>query len=34
VEDAYLITDTGSMLLGEPLPIEIQEVEKMRGSSI
>lgn len=30
VEDAYLITDTGSMLLGEPLPIEIQEVENLR----
>jgi Xaa-Pro aminopeptidase len=30
VEDAYLITDTGSMLLGDPLPIEIIEVENLR----
>lgn len=30
VEDAYLITDTGSKLLGDHLPIEIKEVEQMR----
>jgi len=30
VEDAYLISETGSKLLGEYLPIEIHEVEQMR----
>lgn len=30
VEDGYLITETGSKLLGEYLPIEIHEVEQMR----
>jgi Xaa-Pro aminopeptidase len=32
VEDAYLITENGSKLLGEYLPIEIHEVEQMRGN--
>jgi len=32
VEDGYLITETGSTLLGEYLPIEIHEVEQMRGN--
>jgi Xaa-Pro aminopeptidase len=30
VEDGYLITETGSKLLGEHLPIEIKEVEQLR----
>lgn len=30
VEDAYVITDTGAKLLGEPLEIEINEVERIR----
>jgi Xaa-Pro aminopeptidase len=30
VEDAYVITETGSMLLGDPLPIEIKDVENLR----
>lgn len=33
VEDAYLITETGSRLLGEPLEIEIKDVENIRGKS-
>jgi len=33
VEDAYLITETGSRLLGEPLEIEIKDVENIRGNS-
>jgi Xaa-Pro aminopeptidase len=31
VEDAYLITNAGSRLLGDPLEIEIKEVERVRG---
>ncbi len=34
VEDAYLITETGSMLLGDPLPIEIRDVERLREGSV
>jgi Xaa-Pro aminopeptidase len=30
VEDGYLITETGSRLLGEPLEIEIKDVEQLR----
>lgn len=30
VEDGYLITDNGSKLLGEPLEIEIKDVEQLR----
>lgn len=30
VEDAYVITESGSKLLGDPLPIEIKDVEKLR----
>lgn len=30
IEDGYLITETGSRLLGEPLAIEIKEVEQLR----
>lgn len=30
VEDGYVITETGSMLLGESLPIEIRDVERTR----
>ena len=33
VEDGYLITETGSRLLGEPLEIEIEDVENIRGKS-
>ncbi len=31
VEDAYVITGTGSMLLGDPLEIELADVERVRG---
>lgn len=31
VEDAYVITETGSMLLGDPLEIEIKAVEGVRN---
>ncbi|HSF56127.1 MAG TPA: M24 family metallopeptidase, partial [Algoriphagus sp.] len=31
VEDVYLITNSGSRLLGDPLEIEIKEVERVRG---
>src|SRR5690606_19076318 len=31
VEDAYLITESGSKLLGDPLEIEIADVERIRG---
>lgn len=31
VEDAYLITESGSKLLGDPLEIEIVDVERIRG---
>jgi Xaa-Pro aminopeptidase len=31
VEDGYLITDSGSQILGDPLEIEIAEVERIRG---
>jgi len=31
VEDAYLITESGSILLGDPLEIEIGDVERIRG---
>lgn len=31
VEDAYLITESGSRLLGDPLEIEIADVERIRG---
>ena len=30
VEDAYLITESGSKLLGDPLEIEIEDVERIR----
>ncbi len=30
VEDAYLITDSGSQILGDPLEIEIEDVERIR----
>lgn len=33
VEDGYLITETGSRLLGEPLAIEIKEVEQLRENN-
>ena len=33
VEDGYIITDTASRLLGDPLEIEIEDVENMRGKS-
>ncbi len=31
VEDAYVITESGSKLLGDPLEIEIADVERIRG---
>ena len=31
VEDGYLITDSGSQILGDPLEIEIADVERIRG---
>ena len=31
VEDGYLITESGSKILGDPLEIEIAEVERIRG---
>lgn len=31
VEDAYVITESGSKLLGDPLEIEIGDVERIRG---
>lgn len=31
VEDAYVITESGSKLLGDPLEIEIDDVERIRG---
>ena len=34
VEDAYRITETGSVLLGDPLPIEIKDVEGLRVGSV
>ena len=34
VEDGYVISETGSMLLGEPLPIEIKDVERFKEGSI
>jgi Xaa-Pro aminopeptidase len=33
VEDGYVITEEGSMLLGDPLPIEIKAVERLRAGS-
>lgn len=34
VEDGFVITDTGSRILGEPLPIEIMGVENLRAKAI
>jgi Xaa-Pro aminopeptidase len=34
VEDGFVITDTGSKILGEPLPIEIMDVENIRAKAI
>lgn len=34
VEDAYLITESGSKLLGDPLPLEIKDVERLREGVI